>query len=189
MKKIILLGELGNKFGKVHNYDVKNTSEAIRALGANLNGFKKHLIENKNVGYHVFIGENGVKDDAEFFEPVSKKDEIKIIPVVQGAASGELKVIAGIALIAIGVILAPTGIGSALIPVGIGLTLSGVVQLLTPLPKAPTPPQRQEDKAGYQFNGPVNTTVQGFPVPLGYGRMIVGSAVISAGITVEDITA
>jgi predicted phage tail protein len=33
----------------------------------------------------------------------------------------------------------------------------------------------------------VNTTAQGHPVPVGYGRMIVGSAVISAGIDVDEI--
>jgi predicted phage tail protein len=43
-----------------------------------------------------------------------------------------------------------------------------------------------ENKASYNFNGPINTTAQGNPVPLGYGRKIVGSAVVSAGIYSED---
>lgn len=189
MKNIILLGELGAKFGRTHRYDVKNTSEAIRALSANFKDFKKHLLEQdkKNVGYHVFIGGKGVVDEKECFLPISKKDEIKIVPVIQGAESGVFKVIAGVVLIAIGAVLSETGIGASLIPIGVGLVLGGVVQLLTPLPKIPRPQDRQEDKAGYQFNGPVNTTVQGFPVPVGYGRLIVGSAIISAGITIEDV--
>ena len=41
--------------------------------------------------------------------------------------------------------------------------------------------------ASYTFSGPVNTTAQGQPVPVGYGRLIVGGAVISAGITTEEI--
>jgi len=41
--------------------------------------------------------------------------------------------------------------------------------------------------SSYVFNGAVNTTAQGHPVPVGYGRMIVGSAVISAGIDVDEI--
>jgi predicted phage tail protein len=36
-------------------------------------------------------------------------------------------------------------------------------------------------------NGSVNTSAQGYPVPVGYGRMIVGSAVISAGIVAEEL--
>ena len=38
----------------------------------------------------------------------------------------------------------------------------------------------------HNFNGPVNTTAQGNPVPVIYGEMIVGSATISAGIYSED---
>ncbi|HCW20974.1 MAG TPA: phage tail protein, partial [Achromobacter sp.] len=43
-----------------------------------------------------------------------------------------------------------------------------------------------DNGASYNFNGPVNTSAQGIPVPVLYGRMIVGSAVISAGIYAED---
>ena len=48
--------------------------------------------------------------------------------------------------------------------------------------------QASEDKRdpSYIFNGPVNTMAQGHPVPIGYGEMIVGSAVISAGISVDE---
>lgn len=197
MKKITLLGELGKKFGRTHFFDVKTTSEAIRALCANFKDFRKHLIESdkKNVGYKILFKKGPLMDEKECFEPIGEKDEIKLLPVIAGADSGVGKVIAGVALIAIGtavaILSAPTGIGptigAALISTGIAMTLGGVVQLLTPLPKMPGAPQRQEDKAGYIFNGPVNTTVQGFPVPVGYGRLIVGSAIISAGITVEDI--
>ena len=40
----------------------------------------------------------------------------------------------------------------------------------------------------YLFNGAVNTTAQGHPVPIGYGRLIVGSAVISASIVTTEYT-
>ena len=40
--------------------------------------------------------------------------------------------------------------------------------------------------ASYNFNGPVNTTAQGNPVPLLYGELFVGSSTISAGIYSED---
>jgi len=43
-----------------------------------------------------------------------------------------------------------------------------------------------ENRASYGFNVPINTTAQGDPVHLGYGRMIVCSAVISSGIYTED---
>ena len=37
------------------------------------------------------------------------------------------------------------------------------------------------------FNGSVNTVGQGHPVPVGYGRLRVGSCVISAGIDTVDL--
>ena len=58
-----------------------------------------------------------------------------------------------------------------------------------PTPKATEPSERPENKPSYSFNGAVNTTAQGHPVPVGYGRLIVGSAVISAGIDVDEIPA
>ena len=69
--------------------------------------------------------------------------------------------------------------------VGTSLVIAGASQMLTPTP--PTPPEAPENKPSYVFNGAVNTTAQGYPVPIGYGRMIVGSAVISAGIVAEEL--
>ncbi|WP_260627457.1 tail assembly protein [Pseudomonas protegens] len=55
-----------------------------------------------------------------------------------------------------------------------------------PTSQGPGHPGHPNNRPSYSFNGAVNTSVQGNPVPLLYGRMIVGSAVISAGIYSED---
>ena len=39
-----------------------------------------------------------------------------------------------------------------------------------------------EEIKNKRFNGPVNTVSQGNPVPVGYGRLKIGSAVISSGL-------
>ena len=59
--------------------------------------------------------------------------------------------------------------------------------MISPLPKVGDPMERPENQPSYAFGGAVNTTAQGQPVPIGYGRMIIGGAVISAGITTEEI--
>ena len=63
--------------------------------------------------------------------------------------------------------------------VGLGtqLTIGGVGALLTPTPKD------VEETNNYSFNGPVNTIRQGVPVPICYGQLMVGSSVISSGIS------
>lgn len=67
---------------------------------------------------------------------------------------------------------------------GMSLAMAGITEMLTP--KGLSARDRPKNGASYTFNGPVNTTAQGNPVPLGYGRMIIGSAVISAGIYSAD---
>ncbi|MNS78223.1 Bacteriophage lambda tail assembly protein I [compost metagenome] len=69
---------------------------------------------------------------------------------------------------------------------GIAMAMGGVVQMLSPQQKGLSAADSPENGASYNFNGPVNTSAQGNPVPLLYGRMIVGSSVISAGIFAED---
>jgi predicted phage tail protein len=58
--------------------------------------------------------------------------------------------------------------------------------MLAPQPKTPGTPDRPENKPSYVFDGPINTAAQGNPVPVCYGRLIVGSQVISAGMVAEE---
>jgi hypothetical protein len=41
----------------------------------------------------------------------------------------------------------------------------------------------------YLFNGPQNTAREGGPVPIGYGRLLVGSTIIQAAQSIRDIAA
>ena len=75
--------------------------------------------------------------------------------------------------------------------VGVSLALSGVAQMLSPVPR---PPALSESGGGAtrlesnSFSGIVNTVRQGVPVPIVYGRAFVGSAVISAGLDVDQVS-
>ena len=74
--------------------------------------------------------------------------------------------------------------GQALISAGISMAVGGVIQMLSGHPSTKTA-QDDGSNPSYSFNGAVNTTAQGHPVPVGYGgNLEVGSAVISAAITV-----
>jgi predicted phage tail protein len=68
---------------------------------------------------------------------------------------------------------------------GASMVLGGIVQLLSPTPKIDSGIGSEDalHRPSYNFNGVVNTTAQGHPVALAYGRVICGSAVISAGLT------
>lgn len=192
MKKIQLLGELGKKFGKSFRFDVRNPAEAVKALCANFPEFRQHLLdsEKRGVAYKVLVGKESKSVD-ELHDP-SGKQSIKFVPVLQGAGGGGLNVIIGAVLIAASFIAPFVGAGAAspyLLNAGIAMVIGGVVQMLTPMPtlNSDTSNNQPDNKPSYAFNGGVNTTAQGYPVPVGYGRMIVGSAVISAGIVAEEL--
>jgi predicted phage tail protein len=200
MIKIELLGELGKKFGDTHVLDIKTTSEAVRALTANFKDFRTYMegSEKNGVGYRLISNEEDI-DIEEIHNPVSKS--IKIVPVMMGAGNGITKIVLGAALIAASIYLPGSQyawssiaafdtaamIATAASTIGTALVIQGTSQLLSPLPKAPNYGGNDERSPSYLYNGAVNTTVQGNPVPIGYGRLIIGSAVISAGSDAVDI--
>ena len=186
MKTIVLLGELGKRYGRRHRLDVASPAEAVRAMCANFKDFAEFVSTSaeRNVGYRVINGRVDLDVD-ELNNPASQR--ITIAPVIAGAGGKFGKIIIGALLIAASIYVGmPLLVAQIVFNVGVSLVISGVSQLL-----APTPPRPRDEKndPSYLFNGPVNTTVQGVAVPVGYGRMIVGSAVISAGIEVQDISA
>lgn len=200
MKKIKLLGELGKKFGRVHMMDVNSTAEAIRALCANFKEFESWLVgsESRGVAYKVFVRKSQI-DVNELHLPASK--EITIAPVLVGSKSKMFKTILGVALVAASFFLptaplflttqgmfAATSLSSIAFSIGVSLALGGVAQMLAPTPpKTNSNEPNAENNPSYQFNGAVNTTAQGHPVPIGYGRLIIGSAVVSAGLKAQEI--
>lgn len=190
MRIVKLYGELGKQFGTIHRLAIKTPAEAVRALSVNFPGFEKHLIESgkQNVAYQVKVDGREI-DEAELKYPMSR--EIHFTPVIQGAGSSTAKLIIGAVLIVAGIVITAYGggaVGGPMINVGIGFMIGGVVQMLSPVPKAQEPAEDALHTPSYVFNGPVNTTAQGQPVPIGYGRLIVGGAVISAGIVIDDLS-
>jgi predicted phage tail protein len=194
MAKVRLLGELGKRFGRHHEFDVSSAAEAIRALCANFPNFERELVSSgeRGVGYKVLAGHDELNLKA-LHDP-SGKAAITIAPVVSGAGGDGLgQILLGAALIAVswwnpmGWAAAGSFLSQAtLYSVGTSMMLGGVAQMIAPTPSASAPTEVNKQPS-YTFNGAVNTTAQGHPVPVGYGRMIVGSAVISAGIDVDEI--
>ena len=183
LRTIRLYGKLGTQFGRVHRLAVESTAEAIRALCVLVPGFERELMTSRDRGvrYACFLGKRNIGRDE--LALAGGDDDIRIAPVLVGAKkAGLLQFIIGAVLVVAGVYVGGP-IGGAMINMGASLMLGGVVQMLSPQPKSPG---STENDASYNFTGPVNTTAQGNPVPVLWGRMIVGSAVISGGIVAED---
>lgn len=181
MMTILLYGFLGRQFGRVHRYEVATPAEAVRALSVTLQGFRKAVVDGGY--YRVLVAGKTALDRGELCHPVSSRETIRIVPVIAGAG-GVGKAIFGAVLIIAGVYFQQPWLTN----IGISMVLGGVSEILFAKKPAAGPPDRPENRPSFGFDGAVNTTAQGNPVPLLYGGpLIVGSQVISAGLSVEQI--
>jgi predicted phage tail protein len=197
LRTIRLYGKLGAMFGRVHRLAVENTAEAVRALCVLLPGFEHELMTSRGRGvrYACFLGKKNIGQEELTLS--AGATDIRIAPVIVGAKSQFLgSLMLGAALVvggwAVAGLTAFTSVGAAGYALGGALTqfgyltmVGGVVQALSPQQRVSTS-QAADNGASYNFSGAVNTTLQGSAVPVLYGRMIVGSSVISAGILAED---
>jgi predicted phage tail protein len=214
MKVVKVYGALRKRLGQCRFEFVAETpAQALRALITNFPGLDRWLIDSEKdgVAYRVTVGKEkiGQEDATGLFLPWSERQVFSITPVLTGAGGGGLgQILVGVGLVAAAIVLGPavggflglgitgaiggtvaTGIGL----VGTGLVLSGVATLLSPAPSLTGVGSigiRDEAAArleSFSFSGLVNTTKQGLPVPIAYGRVFTGSAVVSAGLDTNDI--
>ncbi|EOZ7955925.1 tail assembly protein [Enterobacter asburiae] len=190
MRTIRLYGILGSTFGREFKLSVASPKEAVRALCVIVPGFERFLNTSKQRGltYAVFSGKRNLNDD-ELSMDQSTAD-IRIAPVILGSKRGGVfQTILGVALVAVGAVASYFGGGAVGVPLmqfGAAMALGGVVQMLSPQTTGLASKQSADNRASYAFGGVTNTTAQGNPVPLLYGRRRIGGAIISAGIYVED---
>jgi len=215
MKVVKVYGALKERLGGQGTFelDVFNAAEAIKALCSNFSGLDKWLVDSgqDGIAYKVLLGETEIGEDEEGthnFEnllfPWSEKEVFHITPVLVGSGGGWGRIAFGVAMIGLAfatggaslayanyVMLNPavTGIAfsgfiaKAAVYIGAGLVLGGISQLLTPVPKAPPEAQKLQS---FSFSGITQTTQQGGPIPIVYGKCFVGSAVLSAGLDTFD---
>ena len=198
MRVIKVYGSLAKFLGqRSFKAAVSTPAEAMRFLIANFPGLREHMAEKF---YKVGVGKTELavgSEPEQLHYPTGKAEAIRIVPVISGAG-GALKVIIGVALIALTVVTGgfggaaiglfgagTIGVGAAAIGIGASLVLGGVSQMLTPTPK--TSYDETDPSKSYNFSGIQNVSRQGVPVPICYGEVLVGSVVISAGINAEDI--
>lgn len=204
--KVRLHGALAARLGRaLWRMSVRSVAEALRALEANTGKLYQYLgtAENGSAPYRVLVNGEDHKNTEDLQLERQNLRTIDIIPVLAGAGSGGVgKIIIGVLLIIVAVILiiASKGSGTPLalklmaiggammMSVGLSLLFAGIAELLTKNPKKDPAAEKEENRPSYVFGGAINTTKQGNAVPVGYGRLRVGSQVISAGVRTFDVT-
>tara|TARA_B100000282_G_scaffold285563_1_gene251229 strand:- start:2895 stop:3503 length:609 start_codon:yes stop_codon:yes gene_type:complete len=199
LRKLKLYGELADVVGcKEFEIMVHNLPQAISFLVNNFPHVEKYM--NPKL-YQVKIG-NYIIDKEEIHNPIGKED-IHIVPFISGAGSVG-RVLFGGALIALsfgafgafgaGAIslggggFAAAGFGAKVaFGIGASLVLSGVSEMLFPMPKPQEFSSESDPRISFAFSGTQNTSRAGTPVPIVYGEIITGSVVISGAIDTQQV--
>lgn len=179
------LRKFGNDFKLV---DVANSSEALNALYCQINGLRKaiqtHRFFKVKLGKRYFTMPT-IRDDV--MQEVADGDVLHVIPVI-GGSGGAVQFVVGAVLAVVGYAFGWTGIGAVVGTIGVGLMASGVAQMLTKTPSPDNPNRNEtEKKQSTSFSNLQNLVAQGRPVPLAYGRIMVGSLIIGKGVETLNI--
>ncbi|MGS8281658.1 tail assembly protein [Pseudomonas sp. PARCl1] len=186
VRTVRLYGVLGARFGREFRLAVASPREAMRALCAQLPGLRQFLETSRERGltYAVFVGRRNMPE-AELDFGAGAAD-IRIAPVMAGSKKGGLfQVVLGAVLVGVG-LMVPGGLGMGVMAAGAGMMMGGVVSMLAPQAEGLNAKEQAENTPSYAFGGAVTTVAQGNPVGLGYGRRLIGGALISGGIYAED---
>jgi len=172
--------------------------------------------EKDGVGYRVTVGKEHITDDlSPLVMPWSEKEVFSITPVVAGAGRGGGMIAVGIGLVALAVVTGGTSIAfsaggfsalgtaatattaataatfsatlaAAAGNIGLFLVLGGIAQSISPQPQ-PSSLDESVQLESFTFSNVVNTSRQGMALPIAYGRLFVGSAVLSSGLDVDQV--
>ena len=155
MRKVFLHGELGNSLGKEWELEVDSVQAALCAIEANTNRLVQFMMKNAKKFTHYTIA----IDDKDLIEhqlksPIADDNRaIHIMPQMAGGVEWVVYIVVAIV---------------------IGLVMQNIFK--------PPKPKDAIETNSYLFAGTQNVAAQGVPVPLGYGRLRVGSVVLSAAV-------
>ena len=202
-RKIKLYGKLAEFVGnKEFDVQVKSVSQAVSFLINNFPQIESHMSPNY---YQVKVGDYNISED-QIHHPTGQED-IHFVPVISGAGRGFGKILLGAALIGLafivpnGLVLSKAaggglakgfgfmkagGLAKAMSGIGAALVLSGVSDLLFPMPEDDF---SEDPRLSFNFSGIQNTSRAGTPVPIVYGEIMTGSIVISAAIDTNQVEA
>ena len=211
MQRVILLGEMGQRFGETWEMNVDYIKDIFKLIDCQRKGFKEYLVQCHENGtdFTMQRGKEFVGEE-ELFLSVGNEDII-ITPIPAGSKSGLGKLLAAIAIIVVFIINPALGMaatqtttaagvtttlgfsgalatvagstaGMMAITMAASLALQGITQMMMPGPEID-----KETPDNYLFNGSSEHIKEGLPIPLCYGEMMVGGGVINQTLTTRKI--
>jgi predicted phage tail protein len=185
MISVSIEGRAGQALGPKWKLHVATVGEVLRALRANAGSvFEKALGLSK--GYVLVIDGVPTESSGCFLKKIKKS--LCFIPVLAGGFIATYYAIAG-SLMAAGVTtsIALAGfIAVTVIVAVVALIAYGIYSLVSLLTQDGGPDADGKGTNSFAFHGPENVSEQGQVIPVGYGRLMSGSRVISVSSTNVD---
>tara|TARA_R100001198_G_scaffold93627_2_gene74914 strand:- start:873 stop:1493 length:621 start_codon:yes stop_codon:yes gene_type:complete len=205
LTKLKLYGDLADFIGhKQFEIKVNSVAQAVSFL---INNFPKSEAYMANREYKVLVNNYEI-DETEIQQPIGQQD-ISFVPVISGAGGSVGRILTGAALIGASFLFPGAGafgttsffgqaavaggvltkVGTAVSLIGAGMVLSGVSDMLFPVPKPKEINNSSDPRISFGFNGIQQSSRAGTTHPIVYGEIFTGSVVISAGIDTEQVRA
>jgi predicted phage tail protein len=183
MTTVYLHGLLGKEFGRKFKFSLGRPRDCVLAIDANKNWFLNRILELSKKGAHYSVIVDG-RTSSNINLEISAK-ELHIMPSIAGAA-GTVAAIGAVLTVAAyaGIVSSPFWT-SVLIAVGTAALTYGISNLMQKDQKTDVGSASATSNAlnkSFLFSSGENLTEQGNPVPIGYGRLRIGSAVIQSTI-------
>lgn len=165
MISVTLEGYLGKKLGKSWNLNVNSVLEIFEAIEANTNKITRFHKDLQKFVTHfvVYVNEELMPSSYITSKILNSGDKLRIVPIIQGGAISAATVLAYLA---------------------VALAVLSFILAIVLSPKAPKDVKTNSTILG----GIRNVMNRNIPVPIGYGRLRIGSAVISNDILISNIT-
>tara|TARA_R100000315_G_scaffold59377_1_gene35124 strand:+ start:372 stop:1601 length:1230 start_codon:yes stop_codon:yes gene_type:complete len=210
--KILLLDELGDRWGKTHIYhDLKSPCEALKLLYINHPDLKKYFATAHENGISFTVVQAGEFLNYEDLALPLGKNDLVITPVITGS-KGVGKVLLGVGLVlatggfgasfGTGTLFGSTALGSFGAKIGAALIIGGVSDMITPQPQLPTfdfdapvsgfaggptgVTRGSDGSQSYAYTGAANTVGLGKTIPVVYGEALIGGHILSTNIEVAN---
>lgn len=184
MVQVYLYGRLGKIIGKHFNLHCSKLQDVLTAIECNTGKLRKYLSLNKKRFFGIFVDDEHV-DWSEAANIDVRGKTVRILPIIMGGVGTTIVA----TILGVSLATATTGQLAAIFIIGglINAALSFGISMLIQKMLAPDDPGNATSTNSFSFNGAENIAQQGIPVPVGYGRLIVGSRIISVNTFHTDL--
>lgn len=171
------------QFGTEFRLDCKTPAEVVQALTSQIPKLRQFIQQGL---FTVRVGREYL--DNRYLEQglnqlLKDNSTVHFTPVLKGSKkAGLFQTIVGAVMVVVGAVFQQY----YLVGAGIAMVAGGVAQMLTKMPPMSTG-KDAERKQSTSFSNLSNMAAQGRPMPLAYGRIRVGSLIISQGVETMDI--